>query len=857
MATPVWTTTAGKIASIDEQVAYSLQLEANTTDSTAITYSIIAGSLPSGIKLTSSGLLSGTPAEVAKRTRYTFVVRATAGSSITDRTFYLDIEGADAPTWTTLAGQLNKPLSTVYTTDSTSSTADTTASSADVTGNVTVLDGSFIEYQLAATDNDIAAGQTLIYEIVDGALPPGVTMTTGGKISGIVELADDEKYGPQGGYDNEFDPYDDVVYDRTVFSKSKSVNYDFIVRVTDGITSVDRNFNIFVYSADYFIVSNSQITIDQTLVGSNFVTLDMHVGRPPVFTTESDLGTFRHDNNVVIKIDVSDFDPLQADLEYTIQSGSLPDGTSINLNTGEISGTLARQEAVEQNFSFVIRANRVVATGVNTFTDKTFTMKVIGELDTGISFKTPSNIGTLTSHIPSLLSVEAVAENEGRVLSYSVTSGSLPPGITLSAEGNLVGTIDPNNFMDSTTAYTFTVTASDQYQAESEFSRKEFTVNVEIPLTTIQYGNLSGESTSQIDKNLFYNIAQDPDINSNEYIFRPEDPEFGMRNHPTMLLLAGLQNQTLTAFQQQMEQNHAKKNLLFGDIKTAVAKENNITKYEVVYIEMKDPLVNSKGVAVASSQTLRTDINRPIIGPRASDIFTTTDRNVYEITTDGGLSFSTSGSTVRYANELSADLGLIEKIFPNAIENMRDRMKSLGQKEYIHLPLWMRTAQTDTGSPIGFVLAVPICYCLPGKSAIVKKRIEDKAINFKNIDFVIDRYAISTSSITSKTFISDGSTTSYELDEIVHEEDILVKEGSNTIIVGEGWTASGFAGFTKATADGNVRSADHEVGVELTHDTSSKKTTLTFLKEVPATGTIITVDRAHDKYLKFRDKGIF
>ena len=29
MATPVWTTTAGKIATIDEQVAFSLQLEAN------------------------------------------------------------------------------------------------------------------------------------------------------------------------------------------------------------------------------------------------------------------------------------------------------------------------------------------------------------------------------------------------------------------------------------------------------------------------------------------------------------------------------------------------------------------------------------------------------------------------------------------------------------------------------------------------------------------------------------------------------------------------------------------------------------------------------------------------------------
>ena len=116
MATPVWTTTAGKLASIDEQSAFSLQLEANTSDSTAITYSLIAGSLPSGMSLTSTGLLTGTPAEVAKRTLYTFVVRATAGSAITDRTFTLDVSGADSPVFTTVAGQLNKPLSTVYTT---------------------------------------------------------------------------------------------------------------------------------------------------------------------------------------------------------------------------------------------------------------------------------------------------------------------------------------------------------------------------------------------------------------------------------------------------------------------------------------------------------------------------------------------------------------------------------------------------------------------------------------------------------------------------------------------------------------------------------------------------------------------
>ena len=106
MATPVWTTTAGRIASIDEQAAFSVQLEANTSDSTAITYSVIAGSLPSGMELTSTGLLTGVPAEVYKRTRYSFVVRATAGAQITDRNFYLDVEGADTPTFTTASGCL-------------------------------------------------------------------------------------------------------------------------------------------------------------------------------------------------------------------------------------------------------------------------------------------------------------------------------------------------------------------------------------------------------------------------------------------------------------------------------------------------------------------------------------------------------------------------------------------------------------------------------------------------------------------------------------------------------------------------------------------------------------------------------
>ena len=836
MATPVWTTTAGKIATIDEQVAFSLQLEANTSDSTAITYSLIAGSLPAGMQVTTDGLLTGTPAEVAKRTLYTFVVRATAGTSITDRTFSLDVQGADTPTFTTASGQLQLD-------DSTS------------VGLYWVIDGSSVSLQMQATDSDTRAGQELVYEIMQGELPPGVTMSKSGLISGIVQLTPDDKYGAYGGYDGSGNEDEfDGTYDRTVTTKSISKNYDFVIRVSDGTSFVEQNNSIFVYSADFWRVSNTSITIDATEIDGSPLTMDLSANRRPVFRTGSDLGTFRHDNAVVIKIDVEDFDALQGDLEYSIQSGSLPPGVNIDINSGELYGQLARQSAVEVDYNFTIRANRTVSSELNVFTDQAFTMKVIGEIDIGIAFTTPATVGTLKANVPSLLNVEAVTDEANRVLSYSVTGGSLPTGITLSEQGNLIGTIDPSDFVDSTRAFTFTVTVSDQYQDAA--TSKEFTVNVDIPFTQIEYGNMLGHATSFIDQNIFYSIAQDPNINSIENIFRPDDPNFGMKLKPNMLMMSGLEAQTLTAFQEQMEKNHAPKTLYFGDIKTAVAKEGTDVKYEVVYIEIKDTLENNNGIAVSSSIKLRDAVTKPILGPRASSMIATADYVDYEVTTDGGLSFSIAGSKVRFANQLSADLGFIETVFPNAVANMRSRMKSLGHKEYDYLPLWMKTTQSGDLAPLGYVKAVPICYCKPGTSGLVKKRIKDKELNYKNIAFTIDRYVVSTSKVATETFTGDGTTASFVVDEIIHEEDILVKEGSDKVFVGQGVTADNNISPTYLTADGTLRSADHELGITLTHDTTLMKTTITFTKEVPQSGTIIKVERSNDKYLKFRDKGI-
>jgi len=844
MSAPVWTTTAGKIAAINEREFYSLQLEA--TAGSTITYSVIAGSLPPGIQLTSTGLLQGVPFEVAKRTLYTFVVRATAGTTITDRTFKLDIKGADAPTFSTASGQLELD-------DSTS------------VGLYWVIDGSSINFQMSATDTDTATGQTLIYDIVKGKLPPGVTMNDAGLISGIVELTDDERYGAQGGYAGD-EAYDDQTYDRTVFSKSRSVNYDFVVRVSDGTSTVEQDNSIFVYTADFWRVSNSSITVDQSTIGGSKLSVDFSSNRRPVFKTGSDLGTFRHDNNVVINIDVEDFDTLQSDLEYTIQSGTLPTGLSIDVNSGEIYGTLARQAAVETNHTFTVRANRVISPGVNVFSDQEFTMKIIGDIDIGITFTSPTAIGTVTAGKPTILSVEAVSSETNRVLTYSLVSGTLPKGITLSRAGNFIGTVDSSEFTttdanaityDSNTTsfdreYTFTVTVSDQYQTQA--STKEFSLKVSLPYG-VEYGNMIASSTSRIDQNIFYSIAQDPDINNSAYIYRPEDPNFGIKETPSMLMIAGLEAKTLTELQNQMAKNHSPKTLYFGDIKTAVAKENGVSKYEVVYLDMKDNLENKKGESVSPEIVVRDNINKPMLGTRASSTRDTADETIFEVTTDGGLSFSLAGSKVRFANKLSADLDFVSELYPNAIANMRSQMKSLGHKEWEHLPLWMRTSQDNTGVPLGFVKAVPICYCKPGTAGLLKKRISDKNLEFKNIHFIIDRYTVNNSKVTPETFDGDGTTKTFVLNEIVHEQDIKVRKNQSEVFFGDNVTADNSNSPTYLSADSQLRSADFENEFTLTHDITNGKTSIVF-NSAPPSGTKIRVQRQSDKYLVFRNKGI-
>ncbi len=91
-ASPVWST-AADLGSVDEGDAVSIQLTATDADSLplTLTYSKVSGTLPTGVILSSAGLLSGTAPEETSTTVYMFTVRATDGLDTADRQFSLTV----------------------------------------------------------------------------------------------------------------------------------------------------------------------------------------------------------------------------------------------------------------------------------------------------------------------------------------------------------------------------------------------------------------------------------------------------------------------------------------------------------------------------------------------------------------------------------------------------------------------------------------------------------------------------------------------------------------------------------------------------------------------------------------------
>jgi beta-lactam-binding protein with PASTA domain len=173
--------------------------------------------------------------------------------------------------------------------------------------------------------------------------------------------------------------------------------------------------------------------------GAVTVSYSGNTGSPPVWVDQT-LGSFLQGRGY------SDAVSATNSPTYTISAGSLPAGISLNSSTGAVTGT----PSGSGSYSFTIQASNSSGTITASFSGSivlvpNWTDNTLGTVINGVAFSD----GVSATNSPS----------------YSVTSGSLPAGLSLnSSTGAVTGT--PTGSVG--TAYSFTITATNAQGSVSQ-----------------------------------------------------------------------------------------------------------------------------------------------------------------------------------------------------------------------------------------------------------------------------------------------------------------------------------------------------------------------------------------------------
>jgi len=670
MAVPIWLTPPGNLGIIPELEYYQLALDAYNAAGGDLTYKVISGQLPVGLRVEQTGTISGipvngevvgTPAAVTKTVTSKFSIRVTnAQGKISDRTFELTVAGVVPPVIKPEPGSLGR-----------------------------YFDGSYVSLQLTAIEANYLL--TPVFSLLTGELPPGLTLTSRGLISGYITPIPNTQIGGTPNFDQS--PYDIYSFDFSGINTSK--NYQFTVEVSDGV-SVDTNvFTIYVDTRSTLTDDSTTITVD-----IDTITVDtVPTYSPILYTPAGNIGIIQQNTRFVYQFIAVDYGGATITYSY---SGTLPTGLSLNTATGWITGLVPYGKLGTTTYSFSVTATN--SSGLTSET-KAYTIKVLGQVDSTVVWDSSANLGVIYNGQVSNLSISAMAVS-GRQLRYRlITAGALPVGLALLDNGLISGRAsfetweldgDAGITFDHTTTsvdhvYTFTVATFDNDRYI--YDEKTFTLTV-VNRDKQPYENLYIQILpKRAQRNYYDQLINNSDTFPEEYIYRASDPWYGKNTLRRSLFLAGLDPLQAADYINSMQLNHYWKTLNFGSIKTAQALDDNFNvKYEVVYVELLDRQVNDAGMGPPEA------VNLP-------------------------------------ANSMN-----IATIYPNSFPNMAKRIsQGIGYENRSVLPEWMTSRQPD-GRVLGFTRALVLCYAQPGRSAEIAYRVNQLADTFKMIDFTIDRY---------------------------------------------------------------------------------------------------------------------
>ena len=139
------------------------------------------------------------------------------------------------------------------------------------------------QFEIVGTD----PGDSNVVTVASGQLPGGLTISADGLLSGYISPTPNVDKPP--GYD--LTSSDTQIYDFIVSSISK--NFEFTLQVSDGKSSSQRTFYMYVYDRASLTADDTIFTADNTLI-----TADETPYRRPflINSLPSDLGKVRGDN---------------------------------------------------------------------------------------------------------------------------------------------------------------------------------------------------------------------------------------------------------------------------------------------------------------------------------------------------------------------------------------------------------------------------------------------------------------------------------------------------------------------------------------------------------------------------------
>jgi len=607
MSQPVWETPAGSLGTIPEGVFYSIPLLASS-DST-VYYQLIAGALPAGMQINENGIITGiptiqgVPAPVTRDVTSKFAIRAytklgTAVNRLADRTFTIEVANTTIPAFVTPPGQIDQ-----------------------------LYDGSLI----TGIQIEYTGPENTVVRLTSGSLPPGLTISANGVISGLIEIS------------------------------NTSTSYQFTLEVTDGTVGgvALRTFSLYVWSRSTFTADTTLITAD-----NNFLTADISPFIEPVLLNpEGSIGTVRSDDFFAYKF--NGVDPNGGAVEYQLYADPALPGLTLDLNSGWLYGYIPSLGLAELTYDFEVRVR--LKNDITVFSPLySYSLSITGPLQTDVTWLTPENLGSITNGSTSMFYVQAVNAS-GIPLQYRLLSGSdssLPQGLQLLPSGEIAGRVSFNTFaLDGGTTifdqgtttfdlvFRFTVTA---YSTNGLVSvNKTFTITV-IREYNEPYENLYIQAMPPLaDRNLITDLLQNSDIFEQDLIYRSDDPNFGVAKYVIYYHAFGLTAAVLEDYVRSLDINHYWKNLTLGQIEVAEAKNSaGEVVYEAVYSRIIDNLVNDQGQSVSKQV-----------------------RVPYDIELDDSTQIST--------------------VYPNSLINMRDQVIDTVGQISTQLPLWMISQQAN------------------------------------------------------------------------------------------------------------------------------------------------------------------